>query len=283
MIGTVRLLLLLTLADSPPQAATGAAPTSATPVVYRIGAKDLLEIRVLEIPELNVDRRVSDNGSIDVPLLGELPVSGLTAAEAKARLESVLTSKYVNRANVSIEIKEFGSKPITIVGAVRNPGSLRVSGRWSLLEAVSAAGGLTENAGRKVYVLRRRDAGNSETLEVSTEELFHGSGTRANISLVPGDVVNVPARRIVKVFCLGEVKSPGALEFDSEDRITLLSAIAKAGGLTDRASRTIRVKRRGPDGKDTELVARLGRILAGKDPDPDLKPDDVIIVKESFF
>jgi protein involved in polysaccharide export with SLBB domain len=87
----------------------------------------------------------------------------------------------------------------------------------------------------------------------------------------------------VKIFCLGEVKIPGALEFDSDDRISLLSVIAKAGGLTDRASNSIRIKRKGPDGKDVETVANFRRIVSGKDPDPMLSPDDVVIVKESFF
>ncbi|HJT18309.1 MAG TPA: SLBB domain-containing protein, partial [Thermoanaerobaculia bacterium] len=97
------------------------------------------------------------------------------------------------------------------------------------------------------------------------------------------DVVNVPPRSIVKVFCLGEVKQPGALEFDSDDRITLLSVIAKAGGLTDRASKTILIKRKGPDGKDIEMRVNYKAVIAGSVPDPPLKADDVVVVAESFF
>jgi protein involved in polysaccharide export with SLBB domain len=95
--------------------------------------------------------------------------------------------------------------------------------------------------------------------------------------------VNIPARTTVKVFCMGEVKSPGALEFDSDDRITLLSVIAKAGGLTNRASKSVRIKRRGDDGKDVESVVNYNRVVSGDLPDPDLSGDDVVIVKESFF
>jgi hypothetical protein len=73
------------------------------------------------------------------------------------------------------------------------------------------------------------------------------------------------------------------LEFDSDDRITLLAVIAKAGGLTDRASRSIRIKRRGTDGKDTEQVANFNRIVSGKEADPVLRGDDVVVAKESFF
>ena len=103
---------------------------------YRVGPKDLLEIRVLEIPELNVERRVADNGSIALPLIGELPVSGLTPQEIRSSLETLLREKYVNRANVSIIIREYANKPVSIVGAVARPGSLTVSGQWTLLQAI---------------------------------------------------------------------------------------------------------------------------------------------------
>ena len=250
---------------------------------YTVGPKDLLDIRVLEIPELNVERRVSDGGAIELPLLGEIPVSGMTASQIRARVESLLTAKYVNRANVSIVIKEFANKPVSIVGAVEKPGSLNISGRWTLLQAISAAGGITADAGRKIYILRKADNGLSDILEINTEDLLRSASSNWNIPLVPGDIVNIQAKRQVKVFCLGEVKSPGALEFDGDDRMSLLSAIAKAGGLTDRASNKIRIKRRGPDGKDKEIVANFNRIVSGKDPDTVLQPDDVVIVKESFF
>ena len=250
---------------------------------YTVGPKDLLDIKVIEVPELNVERRVSDSGGIDLPLLGEIPVSGMSASQIQARVAGLLTAKYVNRANVSIVIKEFANKPVSIVGAVERPGSLNISGRWTLLQAISAAGGITADAGRKIYILRKAANGLSDILEVNTEDLLRSASSSWNIPLVPGDIVNIQAKRQVKVFCLGEVKSPGALEFDGDDRMSLLSAIAKAGGLTDRASNKIRIKRRGPDGKDKEIVANFKRIVSGKDPDTVLQPDDVVIVKESFF
>lgn len=250
---------------------------------YHVGPRDLLEIKVLEIPELNVERRVSDGGTISLPMVGDFPVSGLTAAEVRSGLETLLKSKYVNRADVSVVIKEFGNKPISILGAVQHPGALNISGRWFLLQAISAAGGLTEAAGRKIYILRKRENGSSDILEVRTDDLFHGASETWNIPIYPGDVVNVPARSTVRIFCIGEVKNPGAIEFSSDDRISLLSVLAKAGGLTDRASKTIRVKRRDASGKDVETVYEYKRILAGKDPDPELKADDIVVVKESFF
>jgi polysaccharide biosynthesis/export protein len=250
---------------------------------YRVGPRDLLEIKVVEIPELNVERRVSDGGVISLPMVGDFPVTGLTAAEVRGSLENLLKSKYVNRADVSVVIKEFGSKPISILGAVQRPGALNVSGRWFLLQAISAAGGLTEAAGRKIYVLRIKEDGRSETLEVRTEELLRGASETWNIPIYPGDVVNIPARSTVRIFCIGEVKTPGAIELSADDRITLLSVLAKAGGLTDRASKKIRVKRQDASGKDVETAYDYKRILDGKDPDPVLNGNDVVVVKESFL
>lgn len=250
---------------------------------YRIGAKDLIEFRVLEITELNVERRVNDNGVISLPLLGELSVQGLTATELRDKLESVLRSRYVNRANVSVVVKEFANKPVTIVGAVVKPGSLNISGRWTLLQAISAAGGLAPNAGRKIFVLRTAENGRSETLEIKTDDLFRNASAKWNIPILPSDVVNVPAKTTVTVFCMGEVKSPGALEFDADDRMTLLTVIAKAGGLTDRASKNIKIKRRGADGKDAETSVNYNRVVKGRSADPLVQPDDVIIVNMSFL
>jgi polysaccharide export outer membrane protein len=281
--GFATLLSSFAVAQAPSTAPAPSTTAQENVGEYPIGPKDLLEIRVLEVPDLNVERRVSDGGILDLPLLGPFSVSGMTATEVRDRLRSLLTSKYVNRANVSVTVKEFASKPVSIVGAVQKPGSLNISGRWYLLQAISAAGGLTEAAGKKIFVLRRADNGLADTLEIKTDDLFRNNTMQWNVLLLPGDTVNIPARRMVRVFCLGEVKNAGALEFDSDDRISLLSVIAKAGGLTDRASNSIRIKRRGPDGKDAETIANYRRIVAGKDPDPVLRADDVLIVKESFF
>lgn len=251
---------------------------------YILGSKDLIEIRVLEIPELNVERRVSDGGVVDLPLIGQFAVAGMTAPQARDRLQALLKSKYVNSATVTLAVKEFVNKAVTIVGAVQRPGALSVTGRWDLLQAISAVGGLTPNAGRKIYVMRHAQNGLSDTIEVKTDELYRNASGRANLVLFPSDIINVPARTTVKLFCLGEVKTPGSVEFDSDDRITLLSVIAKAGGLTDRASNSMRIKRKNEaTRRDEEVLVNYARIVAGKEIDPPLRPDDVVIVPSSFF
>jgi len=257
--------------------------TAQTATEYQVGPKDLLDIEVLEAPELNGERRVSDAGSISLPLLGEVQVSGLSAGQIRDLIARELTEKFVNRANVSVVVKDYANKPITVVGAVGQPGTLNVSGNYYLLQAISRAGGLTAGAGKKIFIIRAAENGLTDTLEVDTKDLFESADPKWNIPIVPSDVINIPPRRTVKVFCLGEVASPGEVVFDSDDRITLLTAITKAGGPTDRASNTIRIKRRGEDGKDREFEVNYKRVLSGAEPDPTLRPDDVLYIKESFF
>ena len=250
---------------------------------YRIGPKDLLEIRVFEVPELNVERRVSEEGTINLPLIGDVPASGLTDVELAARLKALLESKYVQRASVSVQVREFRSRPISVIGAVKQPGNLAFSGRWTLLSAISAAGGLTEDHGNTIYVLRRADNGLTDEVSVNVDDLMERADPDANLPIFANDIINVPAKVEVTVFCLGEVTHPGAVVFQSTERITLLTAIARAGGLTDRASNKIQIKRQDRSGRDVEKEVNYKRIVAGKDPDFELKSGDVVIVKESFF
>jgi polysaccharide export outer membrane protein len=250
---------------------------------YRIGPKDLIEIRVFEVPELNIERRVSEEGTINLPLIGDVPVQGLTDVELSDRLKALLESKYVQRASVAVQIREFRSKPISVLGAVKQPGNLALSGRWTLLEAISAAGGLTDDHGDKIYVLRRADNGLSDQISITVDDLMVRADPNANVPIFANDIINVPAKVEVTVFCLGQVAHPGAVAFQSTERITLLTAVARAGGLTDRASNSIQIKRRDHNGRDLELEANYRRIVSGKDPDVPLQSGDVVIVKESFF
>ncbi len=250
---------------------------------YRVGPKDLLEIRVFEEPSLNVDRRVSERGVVRLPLLGEFPVEGLTVDEIAAELKQQLEASYLQRASVIVEIREFKSKPISVIGAVKRPGSLELSGRWTLFQALTEAGGLSDNRGDVIYVLRRAENGLYDQLEISVNDLMIRGDQRVNIPIFADDVINVPPAQEVSVLLMGEVNQPGAVTFKSTDRITLLAVLARAGGLTERASNRVLIKRKGPDGRMREIVAHVKRILAGHENDPELRPGDLIVVKESFL
>ncbi len=252
---------------------------------YRIGPRDLIKIEVYDVPELNVERRVSESGAINLPLVGEVPVSGKTEEQLSRDLKELLGTKYLQRASVGVKVLEFRSRPISVMGAVKQPGSLAFSGRWSLLEALTAAGGLAENHGNMIYVRRQADNGLADQVAVRVDDLLTKADPRVNIPIFANDLINVPAVVEVTVYCLGQVAQPGALAFKSNERITLLAAIARAGGPTDRAASKIQIKRapQEPGGTATEIAVDYKRILAGKEPDVELVQGDVVFVKESFF
>ena len=276
---SLHLLALAVLALLPPPAG---AQTGVRAEGYRIGPRDLVQIQVFEVPELNVERRVTDNGDINLPLIGDIAAAGLTQEELAARLKSLLESKYVQRASTNVEVREFRSKPIAVIGAVKQPGNLAFSGRWTLLEAITAAGGLAENHGKQIFVLRRAANGLSDQVAIDADDLLVRADPRANIPIFANDLINVSPVVEVTIYCLGEVGKPGALTFRSSDRITVLAVIAQAGGLTDRASNKILVRRAQPRGRP-ETTVDYKRLLAGKEPDVALEEGDVVVVKESFF
>jgi polysaccharide biosynthesis/export protein len=251
---------------------------------YRLGPRDLVEVRVFELPELNLQRRVAEDGTINLPLLGDVAVVGKTEAEVTQALKGLLESKFVQHASVDFKVLEFRSRPIAVIGAVKQPGNLGFSGRWTLLEAITAAGGLAENHGNTVYVLRRSDNGLTDQIALDLDDLLVHADPRVNLPLFANDLVNVPSAVEVTIYCLGEVSHAGALTFKSTERITLLAAISRAGGLTDRAGKKVLIKRAATaTGPASEIEADFKRILAGKAPDVELRQGDVIVVKESFF
>lgn len=267
------------------QAPGGGAPPATASIsgTYRLGPRDLISVKVFEVPELNVESRVSEKGTVNLPLIGDVPAEGLTADEFGARLEQLLEERYVNRASVAIEVREFRSRPIVVMGAVKSPGNLAFPGRWTLLEALAAAGGLADGHGDYINVLRRANNGLTDQIAIKVDDLLVRGEPRANIPIFANDLINVPVPSDVTIFCLGEVLSPGAQTFRSTERITVLSAIARAGGLSPRASKKISIKRRKGESLQQEIEIDYRKILSGKEPDMTLRDGDVLVVKESLF
>ena len=250
---------------------------------YRVGPKDLIDIRIFEEPALNGQYRVSEQGAIRLPLIGNFPVAGLTEAQLVETLQGHLEDNYLQRASVTVEIREYLSQPISVIGAIANPGNLDLSGRYTLLQAITAAGGLAENHGNSVFIRRRAENGLSDQIEISLEALMMGNDPRLDIPIFANDVINVPATLEITIYLLGEVETQGALAFANTRRVTLLTAISRAGGLTDRASDKITVRRAREDGSVDEIVVDYKRIVNGRATDLVLEDGDVIVIKESFF
>lgn len=257
-------------------------PFSASAADARIGARDVLEIKVLQDPSLNTRATVTEDGRINMGLIGKVDISGLTVAQAEAHIKAVLESKYMTRADVSVQIVEYGSKPISVVGAVMKPGSIGIGGNITLVQAITSAGGLAQGYGRTLYVLRTGANGLTEQLPIDIEDLMVNGNPDLNIPLSPNDVVNVQMDTPITIYVFGEVMRPGTVTFRRSQTPTLLQAIAGAGGPTDRASASVRINRT-VNGKSVSLTRNYRAIAEGKKQDEPLLDGDTIWIKESLF
>jgi polysaccharide export outer membrane protein len=252
---------------------------------YRIGPKDLLEISVFGEEDMkNLIVRVSEDGKITLPLLREVEVNGLTKGEVERKITLLLAEKYLQNPQVTVFIKEYLSKRVSVLGAVERPGPFELLGRQTLLQVISQSGGLTRDAGSEIIVIRQLADGTSTSLRISIDDLFFKGDPNLNIPLEAGDIVNVPVDKLVPVYVFGQVKNPGALQVKKSNIPTLLQAIAQAGGFTDRASRSgVVIKRRDAAGKETEIKVNIKSILKNKKKDIVLFENDTVYVRESLF
>src|SRR5438874_6900230 len=290
-----------------------AAPT-AGPQDYRIGFDDVLDISVFDAPELNREVRVSSAGEISLPLLDSVHAAGLTPRELELVLEELLRRTYMKDPHVSVFVREMQSHPVSVLGAVRKPGVFQVRGSKTLLEILSLAEGLADDAGETVIIMRgaglqnnaSRDAEmapfakdnareentagpdpskhgfpSENIVQVNLKDLLDSSNVHQNPIVNPGDIVKVQRAGIVYV--VGEVQRPGGFVMKSNEKISVLQVIALGGGLMRTASkagaRIIHTDEQ--SGMREQRPIDLAKILAGKAPDPMLEARDIVFVPNS--
>ena len=250
---------------------------------YRIGARDQIQIHVEEMEDLNKEVTVAEDGTISLPLVGTLEAQGLTEIQLATRVRTQLEAKGLRKATVTISVTNYRSRPVSVLGAVNTPGNHFVPGRATLLSVLMDAGGMAGSHGSQIIVRRRAENGLSDEVRIAVADLIEVGDPRVNIPIFAGDLINVPPARQLTVHLIGEVEQPGSLTFQVDQRATLLTAIARAGGLTENASKRIRIQRLSPSGERREISADFRQVLNNKAPDPALQDGDLIIVKESFF
>jgi polysaccharide biosynthesis/export protein len=268
-------------------ALAAAAPLAAqeTGTEYRIGPKDLLEISVLGVAEINkLVVRVSERSRITLPLLGEVEVGDLTKFEVEKKLAALAGEKVVVNPQVTVHIVEYMSRRVSVIGAVEKPGPFELIGRQTVLAALSQAGGLTRDSGEEIIIIRQLPGGESASIRISIDGLFVQGDPKLNIALEPGDVINVPVDKLVPIYVFGQVRNPGALQVKRSSLPTLTQAIAQAGGFTDRANRKkVQIRRKDAAGKELEITVNVRNILRGKIKDIPLQVNDTVYVPESLL
>jgi polysaccharide export outer membrane protein len=255
------------------------------PTEYRVGPKDVLQIDVYGVDSLrNLEVTISEVGKMTLPLLGEVDVNGLTKSEVEQKLIRLLSESVLRNPQVTVLIKQYQSKVVYLIGAVQKPGVYPLLSRQTLLQTIVVAGGPANNAGLEIIVVRKQDGGEGTSLRLSLEDLMFKADARIDIPLQPNDIVNIPPDRDVIIYVLGAVKNPGALTVKLSSVPSLLKAITKAGGFSDRANQgDVRIRRTNPQGVEKEIRVNARDIVRGKKKDVPLEPEDVIIIGESIF
>jgi len=264
---------------------------------YQIGGGDLLRVDVFDVPDLSREVRVGDSGYISLPLIPvRIRVAGLTAFQVEEKLAELLqVNGLVSHPQVSVFVKEQRSQPITVIGAVRTPRVIQAIRQTSLLEVLSEAGGIAEDAGNVVIVTRPASDPPSvdskpgeeappapQAFTVKLRDLLELGDPQFNIPVFGGDIVSVPRAGIVYV--AGAVERPGGFVLQSDsDEMTTLKAVALAQGLTGSAKPGDAVIiRKDPDtGKSQEIDVHLGKIMSRKAPDVTLLANDILFVPDS--
>jgi len=275
-------------APRPPAPAAAPSPSpsaAATPAPeYRLGAGDVLEVIVFGNDDLSRTTTVQTTGSISLPLLGEVPVAGLTVSEAKQKLTSLLARDYLVNPQVDVKVKEYQSQFVTVLGEVNSPGRKGLRGRTRLIDVLVDSGGFTPRASGEVSITRAEgtfDAGGTLL------RLRFGSATpsaidQINLELVlrNGDIITALPKFYVTVE--GEVTRPGRYVLDGD--LTVTGAISTAGGVTRYGKNDVQVRRvDGQSGKTTIIEVDLKDVRKGKKPDLPLLPNDVVTVPRRIF
>ena len=250
---------------------------------YKIGPSDVLEVGVFQW-ELSEETktlavRVSQEGTVSLPLVGDLYVAGKTVHEVRVMIEDALKDgDLILNPRVSVVITEFRSKRVAVVGAVRDPGVYTLRQNVTrLLDIVSLAGGLSDTAGQYLHVVRTREGGQEkQVITVDLYDLLELGDLTLNVVVTNGDVVSVPVAP--KFFVYGYVAKPGA--YDLKRNTTALEAVATAGGLQSPvAAPSACVLRRNGE----EISVDLTEIAGGDAPDIYLQANDVLDVRSTFL
>ena len=259
-------------AQAPPPAPSAPAAQAMSSTVdnqanYVVGPEDVLAVTVFNEAQLSGRYRVENDGHFSYPFLGRIKAGGSTVAGVAATLRARLADGYLRNPQVTVDVEQFRSQSVFVIGEVRTPGKYMLSGAVSLIEALAQAGSVTGQAGGEVLVLHPKDGArgaaamtpernDADVQRVNLHEVETGRLSK-NVTIRDGDTIFVP--KADRFFVTGFVRTPGS--YTLEPNMTVLQAISMAGGVTERGSgRRLRVT----------------RVIDGERKDLDAKPTDLV-------
>ncbi len=271
----------------------------ATPLAsseYVLGPGDEILLHVVDMEEIpDKPIRIDPSGFIDLPLAGRVEASGRTVDQLKADLTAKL-SRYISSPHISVNLTDDQSRPVSVIGAVNSPGVHQLHGPKRLIEVISLAGGLRQDAGSRVILTRQAQWGalplpgakvdTSEgfsTATLSLDNLLAAKTPAENILVQPNDVVSIPKADLVYV--VGDVKKAGGFPMSSHSSMSVLQALSLSEGFGPSASpKSAKIMRptEADISKMQEIPVDLQKIFAGKAPDVALYANDVLFVPNSL-
>jgi polysaccharide export outer membrane protein len=265
--------------------------------VYALGSQDVVAVRVQDIDEYNAQNlppvRIDGEGNIRLPLIGRVHAAGLSVAQLESHVRDQL-SRIMNDPDVSVTVTEFGSRPVSVLGAVRNPGVHQISGNKTLYEVLSLAGGLSPDAGNGIEITRHASAGTLPlagaapdasgqyvVARLDVRKVMEAKDPTVNINVLPDDVITVPKADMVYV--IGAVKKSGGFILNEKEQMSVLQALSLAEGLDNvAAAKGARILRQN-DGETArvEIPINLSLVLEGSKQDMPLHANDILFVPTS--
>ena len=239
---------------------------------YPLGAGDALKIQVFQNPDLTIETRVSENGSITYPLLGAVELGGLSIADAEKKISAGLRKGgFIQNPQVNIVLVQIRGNQVSVLGQVSRPGRFPLeTANTRLTDMLANAGGATANGDDVVIITGVRD-GKPFRAQIDIPAIFLNAKIQDDILLQGGDSIYVHRAPVFYIY--GEAQRPGA--FRVERNMTVMQALAQGGGPTARGSeKRLRLHRKSENGSMQQLEPNLT--------DP-VRPDDVIYIKESIF
>jgi polysaccharide export outer membrane protein len=259
-----------------------------------VGPGDQITVSLRDRKEIEIKPAfVRLDGTLELPYAGSMRAQGLSTEQLAREIEAKLTS-IVRDPKVTVEVSEYASQPVSVLGAVNRPGVHQLRGHKTLVEVLSMAEGLKSEAGNVIKITRpkasgpipltnaKEDAtGQFTTAEVSAKGLLEASVPEANIAIRPHDVITVPRAELIYV--LGNVRKPGGFPLAERESITVLQAIAMAEGVlpgaVTQSARILRASR--SSGPPVEVAIDVKRMLASTAPDQPLLPNDILFIPNS--
>jgi polysaccharide biosynthesis/export protein len=272
------------------------ADTAAAAGNYLLGAGDRVAVHLRDLKEIEIKPAlVQLDGTIDLQHAGVVRAQDLTAAELAREIERRLQSIVLN-PKVSVEVIEFGSQPVSVLGAVNKPGVHQLRGRKNLVEVLALAEGMKAEAGNVIKITRPKSSGEIPipgakpdasgeytTAEIGMKSLLDAKTPELNIRIRANDTISVP--RAEMVYVLGNVRKPGGFPLAEREALTILQAMALAEGLqpssAPQAARILRPTGTADQWQAREVRVDVKAILANKAPDQKLEPNDILYIPSS--